>query len=429
MNINKDNYNLSDHPDLKIKMLNWANRFSIFCLLDNNGYGPEDPAFECLLGAGCTRSFCFSEENNFSSFQSFFDASPSWLFGHLGYNAAGNAYVTDKKEEPDFGRGFFFEPEIILRLAAGKIEILKSNVPAEILIQQIHACSGTVNDTGIIGDVSSETSRDEYLQDIKKLQGHIHRGDCYEINYCLQFFAENTCIDPISVYVKLAAVSPAPFGAFYKLNDKYCLCASPERFLKKTGRQLLSQPIKGTAKRNHIDPENDKLNKENLQRSAKDKSENVMIVDLVRNDLSTVCEKDSVTVTELFGIYSFPQVHQMISSIEGTLEAGKNFTNAIEACFPPGSMTGAPKYKVMELIENYEAHQRGLFSGSIGYIKPCGDFDFNVVIRSIFYNKATKILSFAAGSGITFYSNDEEEYEECLAKTEGILRTLNPDGS
>lgn len=427
MNTDKDKFNLADHTDLKIKMLNWANRFSIFCLLDNNGYNFEDPAFECLLAAGCVRSFNFPEENSFASFQAFIDESPSWLFGHLGYNAAGNAYATDNKAESDFGRGFFFEPEFVLRVAGGNIEVLKSNVAVEILMEQIQESSSAVNNTGTIVNIFSATSREEYLHDIKKLQDHIHRGDCYEINYCLHFFAENTCIDPLSVYVKLAAISPAPFGAFYKLNDQYCLCAAPERFLKKTCRQLLSQPIKGTAKRNHSNPVADKLNKENLLSSAKDKSENVMIVDLVRNDMSTVCEKDSVKVTELFGIYSFPQVHQMISSIEGSLEEGKKMTDAIEACYPPGSMTGAPKHKVMELIEKYEKHQRGLFSGSIGYITPWGDFDLNVVIRTIFYNRAKEKLSFAAGSGITFNSNAAEEYEECLAKTEGILKTLQSD--
>ena len=202
------------------------------------------------------------------------------------------------------------------------------------------------------------------------------------------------------------------------------MCASPERFLQKRGMQLISQPIKGTSKRD-MDPVKDTTNKNHLTSSTKEKSENVMVVDLVRNDMSMVCEKGSVKVKELFGVYSFPQVHQMISTVEGTLSSGLKFTDAIEACFPMGSMTGAPKKRVMELIEDYEFSERGLFSGSIGYITPEGDFDFNVVIRSIFYNKNRKEVSFFAGSGITFYSNAEEEYEECLLKAKALVEVLS----
>jgi para-aminobenzoate synthetase component 1 len=243
------------------------------------------------------------------------------------------------------------------------------------------------------------------------------------LNFCQEFFSENAGIDPLSVFKKLQQVSPNPFSAFYRLNDDYCICASPERFLKKSGRELISQPIKGTSRRD-TDPVKDEKNRSYLKESIKEKSENVMVVDLVRNDLSKICIEGSVYVEEIFGIYSFPQVHQMISTIKGVLSADLHWTKALSATFPMGSMTGAPKKRVMELIAQYEKNKRGLFSGSIGYITPSGDFDFNVVIRSIFYNKSKQYLSFWTGSGITFKSDPVLEYEECLTKAEAIREVL-----
>jgi para-aminobenzoate synthetase component I len=415
--MNKDEQNFID---LKMKMLNWANQFNIFCLLDNNGYNFEEPSFECLLGVGCKQSFSFAN-NNFTDLQSFYDKNPTWLFGHLGYNAAGNAY--SKKTETDFGDGFFFEPEIVLKLSNNKIEVVKADIDEVSIVAEINETKILLQEKNLPFNIVSSLSKEKYIEKIKQLQQHIKRGDCYEINFCQQFFAEGATIQPIETYKKLIQLSPAPFGSFYKLNEHYCLCSSPERFLQKKGSALISQPIKGTSRRD-ADGIKDAINKKYLLESSKEKSENVMVVDLVRNDMSMICEKGSVKVKELFGIYSFPQVHQMISTIEGTLSADKAFTQAIEACFPMGSMTGAPKKSVMQLIEKYEDTQRGLFSGSIGYMTPDADFDFNVVIRSIFYNETKKKISFFAGSGITYYSKVEEEYEECLAKAAAIIEVL-----
>jgi para-aminobenzoate synthetase component I len=416
MNINEQNF-----IDLKTKMLNWANQFNIFCLLDNNEYNFEQPAFECLLAIGCVRSFTFTGVGDFKKFQSFFDKNPTWLFGHLGYNAGQNAYV--QKQETAFGDGFFFEPEIVLKLTHNKIEVLKSNVDEAIILYEINTATNFKTDKKAAFNIIPAVSKEAYVQTIQQLQLHIQRGDCYEINFCQQFIAAAATINAVDTYLKLTEVSPAPFGAFYKLNNNYCLCASPERFLQKKGNQLISQPMKGTSRRD-ADETKDALNKKHLIESAKERSENVMVVDLVRNDMSMVCEKNSVKVKELFGMYSFPQVHQMISTVEGTVAADLPFIKIIEACFPMGSMTGAPKQKVMELIEQYEETDRGLFSGSIGYITPNADFDFNVVIRSIFYNETKQQVSFFAGSGITFYSNAEEEYDECMAKAEGLMKVL-----
>jgi para-aminobenzoate synthetase component 1 len=226
------------------------------------------------------------------------------------------------------------------------------------------------------------------------------------------------------VYDKLSIVSPNPFSALYKLENKYLICASPERFLKTVGTKIYSQPIKGTSKRDTGNLLNDETNKRNLLNSDKERSENVMIVDLVRNDLSKVCVKGSVKVEELFGIYSFPQVHQMISTISGVLTSKDDLATVLKATFPMGSMTGAPKKRAMELIEVYEKTKRGIFSGALGYINPEGDFDFNVVIRSIVYNSLDKYLSILGGSAITFNSIGEKEYEECLLKIEAMKSVL-----
>jgi len=272
--------------------------------------------------------------------------------------------------------------------------------------------------------IKNKIQREEYIGIINKLRDHILRGDCYEINFCQEFFASPVVIDPVSVYNKLSHISPNPFSALYRLDDKWLICASPERFLKKQGSQILSQPIKGTSKRIlHSEADDDK-SKMDLYHSTKDRSENVMIVDLVRNDLSKVCKEGTVYVDELFGIYSFPQVHQMISTVSGTLKEHTTFSEIIQATFPMGSMTGAPKKRVMQLIGQYEKTKRGIFSGAVGYISPNGDFDFNVVIRSIMYNSQTKYLSFLTGSGITFYSDPAMEWEECLLKAEAIRIVL-----
>ena len=267
-------------------------------------------------------------------------------------------------------------------------------------------------------------TRDEYLATVSALRQHILRGDCYEINFCQEFFAQPATIDPLATWRSLGEASPNPFSAFYRLDNSYLLCASPERYLKKTGDALFSQPIKGTSARDRLDPVTDRAHHEELYNSPKDRSENVMVVDLVRNDLSRICVPGSVAVTELFGVYPFPQVHQMISTVTGQMQPGLHWTEAIRSTFPMGSMTGAPKNRVVELIALYERSRRGIFSGAVGYVTPDGDFDFNVVIRSLMYNSENKYLSYQVGSGITFYSDPAAEYEECLVKAEGIRRAL-----
>ena len=411
----------------KEKMLSWANRFSIFSFLDNHRYQTNYHSIECLLAIGDKSSFSANAGTALNDLQNFIDKKPRWLFGHLSYDLK-NEVQSLSSPYPDklsFPNIFFFEPQIIIKLSDAKMEIETEGDAGKIYndIIQGDNSRNSINNRSI--NIRQRVSREEYIDTIEQLKKHILRGDCYEINYCMEFFAENAVIDPLTVYQKLSSTSPNPFSALYKLGDKWLICASPERFLKKEGNKILSQPIKGTSSRYLTDEQQDKKSREDLLVSEKDRSENVMVVDLVRNDLARVCKEGTVKVDELFGIYSFPQVHQMISTVSGELKDEISFTRIIKATFPMGSMTGAPKRRVMELIDQYERAGRGIFSGALGYITPEGDFDFNVVIRSIMYNASRKYLSFMAGSGITFYSDAEKEYEECLLKTEAMrLATL-----
>ncbi len=409
-------------------MLNWCNQFNICCLLDNQQYPSSLHRFECLLAAGASHSLTVNAgDNAFMQLKAFYEKHADWVFGHLGYDLK-NELEPLVSQHPDgigFPDLFFFVPEVVIQLNEQEISIGCFHDDQAIIHQQIAATLLPASQpAGRALVIRPRLERDEYLQVIRALQQHILRGDCYEINFCQEFYATDAVVDPLSVYLSLGKASPNPFAAFYKVEDRYLVCASPERYLKKEGDRLFSQPMKGTGQRDIHNQQADRENKKLLYNSAKDRSENVMVVDLVRNDLSKVCEEGSVQVDELFGVYSFPQVHQMISTVSGQLRKDVHFIDAIRNTFPMGSMTGAPKRRVMELIEQYEQTKRGVFSGSVGYITPGGDFDFNVVIRSVLYNAADRYLSFQAGSGITFYSDPEVEYEECLWKAAAIKKVL-----
>ncbi|MBV9962192.1 MAG: anthranilate synthase component I family protein [Parafilimonas sp.] len=407
-------------------MLNWASQFSICCFLDSHNYSDKYHKYDCLVAAGSYKSFSLFQ-NSFSELDFFYNENSDWIFGHLNYDLKNEIENLQSIHENRIGfpEIFLFIPITVLSLKNHTLTIASIEKQPQLIYDEI-------NNEKIYDDVLSNTekiklhsalSKKEYIGVIKKIQQHILRGDCYEINYCQEFFAENIVINPLSTYMQLLQISPTPFSCFYKLDTKYVLCASPERFLCKVDNKIFSQPIKGTAPRNK-DNILDEVEKNKLQQNKKERSENVMIVDLVRNDLSKICEEGSVEAEELFGIYSFPQVHQMISTIKGKLKKNIPFSEILRATFPMGSMTGAPKLRAMQLIEEYERTKRQLFSGSIGYISPKKDFDFNVVIRSIFYNATNQYLNYLVGSAITFYADAEKEYDECLLKAKAITETL-----
>lgn len=267
-------------------------------------------------------------------------------------------------------------------------------------------------------------SKDHYIEKVNTLKQHIQQGDIYEINFCITFEAFNVSIDPIDIYQKLNSISKAPYSALAKFDKQYIIASSPELFLSKNGNTLITKPIKGTAKRG-LKQEDDNLLKSNLQNNLKERTENVMIVDVARNDLSRIAKKGTVKVDKLFDIESYEQVHQMVSTISCELKNNISFEEIIKATFPMASMTGAPKIRAMELIDDYELYNRGPYSGALGYINKNGDFDLNVLIRSIFYNEEKQYLSFTVGSAITAMCNPEEEYEECLLKAKAMIEVLS----
>ncbi len=411
--------------EIKEKVLNWLARFNTFCFLDNHQYQLHPHSLECLAGAGVHRIIEQPAGHALAALDDFIADYPSWLFGHLGYELKNEIEKLHSAHPRSTGFAdlCFFEPEFVVQLTATSVTITANDPLAT--WEEIVATQPTLPERRESPSIQARLSRDQYISIIEQLRQHILRGDCYEINFCQEFFAENVSIDPLTAYRALSSVSPNPFSALYRHQDQWLLCASPERFLQKSGNHILSQPIKGTARRIHGNHELDLEARDQLFNSAKDRSENVMVVDLVRNDLARICLEGTVQVEELYGVYSFPQVHQLISTISGELADGLSLSSILRATFPMGSMTGAPKKRVMELIEQYEQQQRGLFSGAVGYITPGGDFDFNVVIRSILYNATTNYLSLPAGSGITWYSNPAQEWEECLSKAEAMKKALS----
>lgn len=422
-------FQVVDFQKIKQQLLVWSNQFNSCCILDNHQYKSNWQQQECLAAVGATTSFSANAGSALDGLQTFIDANKGkWLFGHLNYDLKNEIEAGLTSKHPDgiqFPDIHFFVPNIVIKLTPETIEIEYANGLPQNILQEILATEIPKNIVSAPIVPKPAFDRQSYIETIEKIRQHILRGDCYEINFCQSFSAENAVINPLQAYQSLVKISPNPFSAYYKLNEKYLLCASPERYLMKKGNQIFSQPIKGTSARNLSDKNKDIAQKQYLQNNSKEKSENVMVVDLVRNDLSKICMEGSVKVNELFGVYSYPQVHQMISTISGNLNADISFTEIIKATFPMGSMTGAPKLKVMQLIEKYEKTKRGLFSGSVGYISPNGDFDFNVVIRSILYSEKNNFLAYNVGSGITFYSNAKSEYEECMLKAKAIVQVLD----
>ncbi len=432
---------LIDNPTLfKVQILHWSNQFEVCTFLDNHAYNSPYGALDCIAAVNPV-SFIALDSVNAQAVDAFIQKhSGEWIFAHFNYEYQSITKPNIKANLTGFPLAYLYTPAIVIELTGNQVTIQSDSENPQILFDEINSfkvpsLSKQGTDQSADQNAAPTTSiiplisKAAYLEAIDKILALIKLGDFYEINYCQAFEVEHLSAHPVEVYSNLMEVSPTPFACFYKNNSDYLLCASPERYLQKKGNQLISQPIKGTIKRNLENDAEDKLQIEALQNSSKDKSENVMVVDLVRNDLSRICEQGSVKVSELFGIYSFPQVHQMISTITGTLSSNTLFSEILEATFPMGSMTGAPKKSVMETIDGLEPTKRGLYSGTVGYFNPAGDFDFNVVIRSIFYNSDTKKASYGVGGGITIYSDPEKEYEECLLKAAAIKKVLSGNDS
>jgi para-aminobenzoate synthetase component 1 len=410
----------------KKRLLSASRSFSRFALLDSNDHLPGRYAF--IAAAGKVKDTNDLRGNMMDKLESICKEK-DWLFGHIAYDVKNEIEQlhSDNHDGVHFPELCFFVPQYVFVMENDELTVHYhasiDEKEAKHTIDRILNSEEDQHEKYVPADIKSRIKRDHYIAQVEKIKQHIRLGDIYEMNFCQEFYAEHAAIDPVHVFNDLDSISRAPFSAYYRLDDHHLLCASPERFISKQGALIISQPIKGTARRGKDGDEDENLKKE-LAASEKERSENVMIVDLVRNDLSRIAKRGSVKVDELFGIYTFRQVHQMISTVSAELRDEISFTGIIRATFPMGSMTGAPKVRAMQLIEQYESSKRGVYSGTVGYIDPEGNFDLNVVIRSIVYNASSKYLSFTVGSAITGKSDPASEYEECLVKAAAMLKVL-----
>jgi len=427
-----ENFILENPESFENSLFHWLQSFETTSFYTSNSkfnYNDKYSSYDLIASCGAVDKIQVSN-NCFPQLSTFIKEKNDWVFGYLTYDLKNELedLISENVDGTGFPQLYFFQPEIVFLLNSNKlsigyfaqkdlnsaIEILKSVLLTDVTNQN-------AEESNI--ELKSRISEKEYLDKIIKLKEHIQQGDIYEVNFCMEYFSENAILNPYHLFRKLNKLSKAPFAGFLKLSDKFILCSSPERYLQKKSNHIISQPIKGTIKRGITEEDDEKL-KLALQNSSKEKSENVMIVDLVRNDLSRIAAKGSVNVDELFGVYTFKQVHQLISTISADIKEEADPIDIIKSTFPMGSMTGAPKIKAMEIIEKYEVSKRGVYSGAMGYFSPVGDFDFNVVIRSILYNQTRKYISYSVGSAITANSDPKQEYDECLLKGKALREVL-----
>ncbi len=414
------NIRLENTNEFTSKLFEWSQQFKQIAWLDSNNYEQQYSTYDLVLAVDANIILETTYKNAFDQLKQFNNDINDYIFGYLGYDLKNDveALASNNLDGLGFSDLYFFQPKKLFLIKGNKLEIqylkdFEGEIDSD--FELISAYKRPLNHIDHNVKIRKRITKKYYLEQIERILHHIRRGDIYEVNFCQEFYAENTSINPFEVFKKLNDISTPPFASFLRIENHYVLSASPERFVRKEGQTIISQPIKGTAKR-HTNKKKDRLLAETLAQDEKERSENIMIVDLVRNDLSKTALKGSVKVTELCKVYSFDQVHQMISTVVSKVSQEIDTTDIIKSLFPMGSMTGAPKVSAMQIIETLEATKRGVYSGAIGYFTPSNEFDFNVVIRSILYNEAQKYLSYSVGGAITSKSNPEKEYQECLLK-------------
>lgn len=373
-----------------------------------------------ILGIGAGPAFTLSCPTQLQALDAFLkEHSNAYVFGYLSYELKQHVDNLPSKGNLKLPLAYFWVPSVVAKINQDKIELVQGN---EISLVNDFFETLTHSIAPDLAPFSARTPKDKYLQRVNEIKQLIQRGDLYETNYCQEYFLDNlTPSSPHGLYNLVNQRTEAPFSGLFIADNLWLACGSPERFIQKVGDILKSQPIKGTSPR-MSDHEADEAAKQGLKHSKKERAENVMIVDLVRNDLSKIAEPSSVNVDELFGLYSFKTVHQMISTVSCKLKPSIEFSDIIWASFPMGSMTGAPKRNAVRYMEEFEDSNREIYSGSLGYFKPGGDFDFNVVIRSLAYYPAENYLSCGVGSAITIGADAQQEYEECLLKIGRLIR-------
>jgi para-aminobenzoate synthetase component 1 len=425
-------YPIKDEETFKQHLLFWAQKYDDVVWLDSNNHQDLYGGVNGILAIGAANFVKSESEGAFAKLREFIDLADDWVFGYLSYDLKNDLenLSSDRYDGLGFPDLYFFLPKKIIRLKEGIAEFLYLPALHDEILTDIEEINSHNRDLipqrhQPIG-IRMRMFKDTYYDKVRRLLEHIQRGDIYEVNFCQEFYAQETDIDPASIYQRLNTISRPPFASYLKSGSLHLISASPERFLKKQGALVISQPIKGTARRS-VDRAEDQQLKIELSRDPKERAENLMIVDLVRNDLAKHALKGSVHVRELCKVYSFEQVHQMISTVEARVNENTHPVDLLKDTFPMGSMTGAPKISAMEIIEEVELTKRGLYSGAIGYLEPNKDFDFSVVIRSILYNQERRYLSFSVGSAITAKAVPEKEYLECLLKARAMREVLEND--
>ncbi|HLT34405.1 MAG TPA: anthranilate synthase component I family protein [Aquaticitalea sp.] len=424
-------HKIKDIESFKANILKWSQQFDAVVWLDSNKYHQRYESYDAILAVDPFTSIKSDYFQAFEKLKEYQTVTKDWMFGYLTYDLKNDLedLRSDNFDGLDFPELFFFQPKKLFLFKDKTVETHYLKMVDDELQDDLKAIRNLVGVEEEIGNRDKEIKikmrihKDAYFQKIEAVLKHIHRGDIYEANFCQEFYAENTAINPLTTYRLLNKISHPPFATFLKCDDHYLLSASPERYLKKEGQTIISQPIKGTSKRSHNIVEDQDL-KQQLEANEKERSENIMIVDLVRNDLSHTAMKGTVKVEELCKVYTFEQVHQMISTVTSKIDENTHPVEVIKTTFPMGSMTGAPKISAMKIIETLEETKRGLYSGTVGYFTPENDFDFNVIIRSILYNAAENYVSYSVGGAITAKSNPVDEYEECLLKAKAMREVL-----
>ena len=414
---------------LRQQLLQWAQQYDEVAWLDSNEHVQTHGTYSAILAVDAFTALKTDADKAFEKLDEYQTITKDWLFGSLSYDLKNDVEALTSKniDGLEFPQLYFFQPKKVFLFSQTAVTLSYLNMVDDELqedwdaILATHVTQKTISKQPI--QILARTSKDSYLKKVAAMLQHIKRGDIYEANFCQEFFSEGVTLDPTAAFCKLNELSTPPFATFLKLEQQYVLSASPERYLKKEGTHIVSQPIKGTAKR-AVSPKEDAALMLQLQQDPKERSENIMITDLVRNDLSRVAKKGTVAVQELCKIYTFEQVHQMISTIVCEVPESIRPVEIIKKTYPMGSMTGAPKVSAMKIIEKLEDARRGAYSGAVGYFTPSGDFDFNVVIRSILYNAASQYVSFSVGGAITAKSIPEAEYQECLLKAKAMRQVL-----
>tara|TARA_B100001093_G_C26846731_1_gene1023166 strand:- start:563 stop:1846 length:1284 start_codon:yes stop_codon:yes gene_type:complete len=425
--VEQSSFSIGEVSLFKRKLLHWANQFKVFICLDNNEASHLSSSVEFVVGVDKVRELSLTNEAlQFKQLEEFQHTSSGSIYGYLAYDLKNELEQLHSKnpDHLEMPNTYFFEPRYTFHVSDGRCTINRSTLESIQLMDQINAIDLTEpiersNDL----EWKSRMSKEAYIQHLKSIKNDILEGTVYELNFCRELYANTHNFNSLAAFLKINENAKAPFSAYLKMLNHHVLSFSPERFMKHENRKIISQPIKGTLKKGSNIKEN-KKRKLDLFNDEKERAENVMIVDLVRNDFAKSAMPGTVKVDELFGIYEFENIIQMISTVSAHLKQDIHPLQALRNAYPMGSMTGAPKVMAMHLIDHYEQVKRGVYSGALGYINTDLSYDFNVLIRTLIFNEKKGYLSLQVGGAITYDAIPENEWEETLVKANSILKYL-----